>query len=258
VTETLPWQCGADVGATSASRSDSRLSFISTLEDNLTREENNMNARSLIAKRNRVCVPVAAAVLALSAIVPVKADDHEGALRLHSSTFADGGTLPLSMISDFQVNGLNACTADGSPGGNQSPQLSWHHAPQGTRAFVVIAYDVIASFTHWAVYNIPAQTTSLPAGADIAGAGGALGIVVANDFGDLAYDGPCPPTTLKPFTHRYVFTVYALDAPLPRIPAHQDFPAAGEGLYHSLIAAAREGHVLETASITGFFSAVAP
>jgi Raf kinase inhibitor-like YbhB/YbcL family protein len=228
-------------------------------EENFTREENNMNARICnSANRNRLCLPIAAALLAFAGSAPVSADDDDGRFRVSSTTFADGEALPLSTIGDFVVNGQNQCTADGSLGGNASPELSWRNAPQGTRSFVVVAYDVVAGFTHWVVYNIPAGTTSLPAGADIAGANGALGIVAGNDFFDLQYDGPCPPTTLMPLSHPYVFTVYALDALLPLLPAHQDFPPLPEGLYHSLITAGRQGHILKTASITGFHSAAAP
>ena len=53
--------------------------------------------------------------------------DSDDRFRLTSSTFQNNGTLPLSMIltipSPANPN-LNACTVDGSPGGDQSPELS--------------------------------------------------------------------------------------------------------------------------------------
>ena len=71
-------------------------------------------------------------------------------MTLHSATFANGGTLPLSMINTIpDANGNNTCTASGAAGGNQSPQLTWLHAPDETRSFMVIVYDVVAQFTHW-------------------------------------------------------------------------------------------------------------
>lgn len=167
--------------------------------------------------------------------------------RVTSTTFQENGTLPLSMV-------FNSCAA--YPGGvNESPQLSWRGVPPHTRTFTVIMYDTVASFTHWGIYNISSRTTSmpgeLPENAGIAGS--ALGTQIANDFGNLQYDGPCPPTQFTPLSHSYVITVYALDEELPTLPAIGDFPPGAEALYHALIAAGREGHVLGTASITGFF-----
>jgi len=184
-------------------------------------------------------------------------DEHHSHLQLQSSDFADDGTLPVSAVFTIpNANGQNSCTADGSPGGDLSPELHWSHAPRETRSFVVILYDVTAAFTHWGMYNIPADTTSLPQNAGAPGSD--FGIQVSNDFGDVNYDGPCPPVSAKPFSHQYVFTIYALDRKLPELPAHGDFPAGSEALYHALINAARENHILETASLTGFYSAVAP
>lgn len=179
--------------------------------------------------------------------------------RLTSSTFQNNGTLPLSMIltipSPANPN-LNACTVDGRPGGDQSPELSWTGAPEGTRSFVVILYDESASFTHWGMYNISAKTRSLPANAGVAGS--SLGVQVSNDFGDLSYDGPCPPTSFTPLAHHYVFTIYALDANLPILPSIGNFPPGSEALYHALLKAGREGHILELATDSGFYSAAAP
>jgi Raf kinase inhibitor-like YbhB/YbcL family protein len=169
--------------------------------------------------------------------------DSSHKLRITSTTFSDGGTIPLSMV-------WNLCLA--YPGGaNQSPQLSWSGAPNRTRSFVVVAYDVTASFTHWGMYNIAASTTSLPVNAGIAGS--TYGAQVSNDFGDLSYDGPCPPTTLSPVSHQYVFTVYALDVTLPTLPTYGDFPPGAEALYHALIAAGRNRDILASASVSGFF-----
>ena len=169
--------------------------------------------------------------------------DGYGKFRVSSTTFSDGGTLPLITV-------WNQCTAYPG-GGNQSPQLSWTNAPRGTGSFVVVAYDITASFTHWGMYNISWRTTRLPQGAGIAGS--SYGVQVSNDFGDLSYDGPCPPTTLNPVSHQYIFTVYALDSALPILPNYGDFPPGAEALYHALIAAGWSGHILGSASISGFF-----
>jgi Raf kinase inhibitor-like YbhB/YbcL family protein len=215
-----------------------------------------MNNKTLAGSLRHVRSVVMAAAVAtcLSGIAGADDDDHH--LRLSSTTFKDGGTLPLVTIFDSPgANGLNSCTADGSAGGDESPQLSWSHVPAHTKSFVIVTYDVTASFTHWGMYNIPAGTRSLPLNAGASGSD--FGTAVANDFGDLSYDGPCPPMTLQPFVHHYVFTLYALDTVLPQIPTFGDFSPGSEALYHALIDAARHDHILATATITGLFASVA-
>jgi Raf kinase inhibitor-like YbhB/YbcL family protein len=160
-----------------------------------------------------------------------------------SSTFTDGGTLPLITV-------WNQCS--NYPGGSdESPELSWTNVPRRTQSFVVVAYDVTASFTHWGMYNISGSSNGLPLNAGIPNS--PYGTQVANDFGDLSYDGPCPPPQFMPVSHTYVFTVYALDIVLPTLPTHGDFPPGAEALYQALIAAARDKHILDSASIVGHF-----
>lgn len=176
--------------------------------------------------------------------LPVSTDvNHRHNLRVTSTTFSNNGTIPLSMV-------WNQCTA--YPGGaDQSPQLSWSGAPHRTRSFIVVAYDVTASFTHWGMYNIPPTTTTLPVNAGAVGS--PYGAQISNDFGDESYDGPCPPATLTPLSHEYVFTVYALDVMLPTLLNYGDFPPGAEALYHAMIAAGRNGDILDSASIKGVF-----
>jgi hypothetical protein len=179
-----------------------------------------------------------------------------GQFHLSSATFENNGTLPLSMLSDILVNDVNSCSANGSPGGNQSPELSWTQTKPGTRSFVVVAYDVTAAFTHWGMYNISPNATGLPENAGVAGS--QYGAQIVNDFFIGAeYDGPCPPPTLSPFVHHYVFTVYALDTEL-HLPSSANFPATAETLYQALIKAGMFGHILESASITGLYSTAPP
>ena len=179
-------------------------------------------------------------------------EDRDDRFRLLSSQFKDNTTLPLITIFNNPVNGVNICSIDGSPGGDQSPELHWKNAPKGTRTFVVIDYDVTAAFTHWGMYNIPASTHELPPNAGIAGS--AFGTQVFNDFfqGEQ-YDGPCPPKGVAPVVHHYVFTVYALDIEL-NLPGSPNFPPAAETLYHALITAGCDDHILGSASLTGLYS----
>jgi Raf kinase inhibitor-like YbhB/YbcL family protein len=172
--------------------------------------------------------------------------------QLSSTTFANDTTLPLSMIYNDVVNGSNACSLDGSAGGNQSPELSWTNAPRRTVSFVVTVYDTTAAFTHWGMYNISPTATGLPENAGVAGS--SYGQQILNDFYVGAeYDGPCPPAGYRPYVHHYVFTVYALDIVL-RLPSSANFPANAETLYQALIKAGAAGHILARSSITGFYS----
>ena len=100
----------------------------------------------------------------------------------------------------------------GCEGHNLAPSLSWSGAPEGTRSFVVTAYDPDAptgsGFWHWPVFDIPASVTDLPEGAGSDTTPLPEGAVQArNDFSQNAFGGACPP---EGRTHRYVFTVYAM------------------------------------------------
>lgn len=107
---------------------------------------------------------------------------------------------PLAMQQVFNKAGCN--------GSNQSPQISWQHAPTDTKSFAVTLYDPDAPTTggwwHWIVLNIPAGTTTIPTGTLPTGSEQAR-----NDFGEFAYGGACPPPGDKP--HHYILTVWALD-----------------------------------------------
>ena len=205
-----------------------------------------MNLRRLALGLPLLLLPLAASAQ------DAKIAPYGGPFRLSSSTFAEGSTLPIGVIDNNVVNGANACSSDGSPGGDQSPELSWSRAPAGTQSFAVTLYDTTAAFTHWGIYNIAPKASGLPAGAGVAAS--TYGEQIVNDFGAAAeYDGPCPPAGVAPDVHHYVFTVYALDVTLS-LPSSTNFPANSETLEHALFAAALEGHVLAKASLTGLYS----
>ena len=94
-------------------------------------------------------------------------------------------------------------------GRDVSPAMAWTGTPAGTKWLVLLVDDIDAgNFTHWIAYAISPGTTRLSEGA-----GAATSAQLAqgtNDFGRVGYGGPCPPSG----KHRYVFTLYALAAPL--------------------------------------------
>lgn len=129
----------------------------------------------------------------LIAATPALAAD----FTLTAGDFADGGRLPDAQVFD----------GFGCSGGNRSPALSWSGAPAGTESFALTVYDPDAptgsGFWHWVMFDIPAGTTALAAGA-----GEPEGAKEArNDYGRPGYGGACPPPGPA---HHYVFTVWAL------------------------------------------------
>jgi Raf kinase inhibitor-like YbhB/YbcL family protein len=194
-------------------------------------------------------------VLVTDLMIPRSNAGADGKFRLSSTTFANKATLPLSMIDNILQNGVNTCSINGSPGGDQSPELSWTRPPLGTRSFVVVLYDVTAAFTHWGMYNISPTLTGLPENAGVAGS--VYGDQIVNDFPAVGYDGPCPPPGVAPFVHEYVFTVYALATKL-NLPSSTNFPANAETLYQALINSGRDGDILDSASLVGFYSTTPP
>jgi Raf kinase inhibitor-like YbhB/YbcL family protein len=106
---------------------------------------------------------------------------------------------------------------------NRSPTLAWSGAPAATRSFAVTLYDPDAptgsGYWHWAVYNIPASVSALPADAGNPDAHllpeGA--ITLPNEARTERYRGAAPPSGHGP--HRYVFTVSALDVASLDVPA---------------------------------------
>lgn len=92
-------------------------------------------------------------------------------------------------------------------GENYSPPLHWEGAPDETRSFVLTVIDPDGgNWVHWLLLNIPADITALPEAVN----GPLIGIAGKNSFRETGYGGPCPPSG----THRYIFTLYALDTTL--------------------------------------------
>ena len=160
---------------------------------------------------------------------------------MQQRTETAGQTQTFTLSSpDFQNMGMMpewaAANSQGCHGENRAPTLNWSNAPAGTRSFALTLVDpdapVQGGFHHWLVYNIPASVQSLQGSASYT-----EGTTSANTRG---YTGPCPPPGQ---THRYIFTLYALN--IERIPY--------EGLPYSSLMQAMEGHVLGSAQLIGLY-----
>ncbi|BBY53378.1 YbhB/YbcL family Raf kinase inhibitor-like protein [Mycobacterium koreense] len=121
---------------------------------------------------------------------------------LTSTSITDGQPL-----GNAQVSGIM-----GAGGEDESPQLSWSGFPEETRSFAVTVYDpdapTASGFWHWAVANLPATCTELPAGV---GDGSLLpgeALTLVNDAGMRRYVGAAPPAGHG--AHRYYVAVHAV------------------------------------------------
>ena len=116
-------------------------------------------------------------------------------MRLSSSAFAEGGTIPTRFT----------CSGEGS-----APPLRWSGVPRGTRELALILEDPDAPagpFVHWVVLGLSPGAGGIPEGTRPATL--RLG---RSTSGKVGYEPPCPPRGAPP--HRYVFTIFALRRPL--------------------------------------------
>jgi Raf kinase inhibitor-like YbhB/YbcL family protein len=143
-------------------------------------------------------------------------------MKITSSAFQQGGNIPSKFTCD---------------GANTNPPLQISDVPPEAKSLVLIVDDPDAPsglFTHWAVWNISPQTSTIAEGSGPKGAQG------TNDFGRSGYGGPCPPSG----THRYYFKIFALDREL-------DLPF---GAKRSQLDAAMKGRVIAQGELMGRYS----
>lgn len=151
-------------------------------------------------------------------------------MKLHSDAFKHTANIPAQYTCEGQ---------------DVSPALSWHDEPEATQTYALIAEDPDAPtgvWTHWVVYNIPADIHELPHGVPHIETV-AEGILQGrNDFGRIGYGGPCPPKGDRP--HRYYFRLFALDGALALE------PGAGK----KDVEDAMQGKILAQANLEGLYS----
>jgi len=151
------------------------------------------------------------------------------AFLLTSTAFEEGQPIPREYTAEGQ---------------DISPPLKWPDPPEGTKSFALICEDPDApqeTFTHWVIFNMPGVAWELSADVpreEGLANGTRQGI---NDFGKIGYAGPAPPPGQ---THRYVFTLYALDRLL-------DVQAACR---KEQVLAATQDHILAEARLLGTYT----
>ena len=131
------------------------------------------------------CLFAAAAVVAFAA--------GGGKMKISSPAFSERSTIP----DKFSKNGQNV-----------SPELRISGTPAEAKSLALIVDDPdapVGLFTHWLVWNIDPKTNEIAEGSVPKG-----GVQGKNDYGDVGYGGPQPPSG----THRYYFKIFALNKTL--------------------------------------------
>jgi Raf kinase inhibitor-like YbhB/YbcL family protein len=133
------------------------------------------------------------------------AADEAPAFTLTSTAFGDGEAIPREFT----------CQGDGV-----SPALAWSGVPDGTKSLALLVVDPDAAvdngFTHWVLAGIDPNAQGLAESTTVGTPG-------PNGAGEPGWTGPCPPSG----NHRYVFTLYALAAPIDGTVDRAAIEAAG-------------------------------
>ncbi|MDN5865006.1 MAG: YbhB/YbcL family Raf kinase inhibitor-like protein [Gammaproteobacteria bacterium] len=206
-------------------------------------------------------------------------------MEFHIEDIEDGGWIPERFA--FGVPDSDRRMRFGA---NRNPALHWSGAPAGTRTMVLIMHDddvparaddvnregrtiavdfPRARFYHWLTVDLPPNSEGFLEGSaskkvtahgkdkKIGPLGGRQGLndftgfmssdpeMAGNYFG---YDGPCPPWNDERL-HHYHFTLYATD--LESCPVEEGYAGAD-------LEAALEGHIMDSARISGVYSLYPP
>ena len=118
-------------------------------------------------------------------------------LEVTSTAFQDGDMLP------------EKYTADGA---DISPPLTIKNINPEGETIAVIMDDPdapVGTFTHWMIWNIPVDKNDIPEDVPKDKKVDSLADAVQgyNDFGEVGYRGPAPPSGV----HNYHFKIYILD-----------------------------------------------
>jgi Raf kinase inhibitor-like YbhB/YbcL family protein len=149
-------------------------------------------------------------------------------MLLSSTAFADGQAIP----EKYTCHGQDI-----------SPPLQWSGAPSQTKSIALTCEDPDApsgTFTHWVIFDVPAAAAGLSENVPKTATEPDGSEQGKNSFGNVGYNGPCPPGGK---THHYIFKVYALDAAVTL-----DSGAGKEELLNAI-----NGHILAQGELTGTY-----
>lgn len=186
-------------------------------------------------------------ILGLSVVIVAAMSDTGAAsyFTLGSTSMQDGARIAARFAADDPKRPCKPGSAEicPCPGQNVSPQLRWTNAPEGTKSFAILMYDIDGRFgegvSHWVAYNIAPTVHELAEGDGTAGKHFTGG---SGSRGNPNYLGPCPPRGDGP--HHYSITVVALDLE----------PTLAPGLTREAFLAAVKGHQLAASSVGGVFA----
>lgn len=149
-------------------------------------------------------------------------------LSISSTAFDDGERIPAKYTCQGQ---------------DISPPLKWSRVPSQSQSLALIVDDPDAPssvFTHWVIFNLPADSLGLPEAVPSASKLASGALQGRNDFCQAGYGGPCPPPG---YPHGYRFTLYALDKQL-------DLKA---GSTKKQVLDSIKGHILAQGQLTGTY-----
>jgi Raf kinase inhibitor-like YbhB/YbcL family protein len=144
-------------------------------------------------------------------------------MRITSQAFTDGGRIP----DKYTMYGEN-----------KVPPLHLEGVPASTRSLALIVDDPDAprgTFNHWLLFNMDPRTLDIKE--DCVPVMATQG---RNDFGEVEYDGPKPPSG----EHRYFFKAFALDTVLP----------LSRGSKRHELEREMKGHVLDSGTLMGKYA----
>jgi Raf kinase inhibitor-like YbhB/YbcL family protein len=144
-------------------------------------------------------------------------------MKITSQAFTEGGTIP----DKYSMYGEN-----------RIPPMHLDDVPEKTRSLAVIVEDPDAPsgiFNHWLLFNMDPKVRDIKE--DCVPVMATQG---RNDFGEVEYDGPKPPSG----EHRYRFKAFALDTVL----------ALSRGSKRAELDREMKGHVLDSASLTARYA----
>ena len=144
-------------------------------------------------------------------------------MKITSQAFTDGGKIP----DKYTMYGEN-----------KIPPIHIEDVPENARSLALVVDDPDApsgTFNHWLLFNMDPRIKDIKENCVPV-----MATQGRNDFGEVEYDGPKPPSG----EHRYFFRAFALNTVLPllRGTKRQDFEQE------------LKGHVLDSATLMGKYA----